>query len=48
MSFSRTASSRSGLTPAAGYQSHLAEPVDPPELVTVIASLAGRTRNLIA
>jgi len=32
----------------AGYQIHLAEPVDPPELATVIASLAGRTRDLIA
>jgi PAS domain S-box-containing protein len=32
----------------AGYQIHLAEPVEPPELATVIASLAGRTRDLMA
>jgi CheY-like chemotaxis protein len=29
----------------AGYQVHLAQPVAPPELATVVASLAGRTRD---
>ena len=28
---------------AAGYQSHLAKPVEPAELIAVVASLAGRT-----
>ena len=27
----------------AGYQSHIAKPVEPEELITVVASLAGRT-----
>ncbi|MDQ3421410.1 MAG: ATP-binding protein, partial [Acidobacteriota bacterium] len=30
----------------AGYQSHVAKPVEPAELVTVVASLAGKLRNL--
>ena len=30
-------------TRAAGYRPHIPEPVDPPELTTVAASLAGRT-----
>ncbi len=29
----------------AGYQSHIAKPVDPSELVTVVASLAGKMRR---
>ncbi len=29
----------------AGYQSHVAKPVEPAELVTVVASLAGKTRR---
>lgn len=30
----------------AGYQTHVAKPVDPAELITIIASLAGRTGSL--
>ena len=30
-------------TRAAGYRTHIPEPVDPAELTTVVASLAGRT-----
>jgi CheY-like chemotaxis protein len=32
----------------AGYQTHLAKPVDPAELVVMVASLAGRTGRPVA
>ena len=32
----------------AGYQVHISKPVDPAELVTVIATLAGRGRRQVA
>jgi CheY-like chemotaxis protein len=32
---------------AAGYQTHVTKPVDPSELIAVIATLAGRTGKAV-